>query len=158
GDRRRTRPAALRCRATTLPCRAATRGWRARAAPRSEARSPPRPSAPARRASPAGWVRHCLRARGRRRAPAADRGVRSSAELGALALQRPDELVEGFAEGGHALFLERQSDILHVDADGLQPLEHAFGYVHALVDGAGDGPMVLERLDGLLGHGVDRIR
>src|SRR5215207_2136914 len=59
----------------------------------------------------------------------------SAAELAGLGRQRGEHLLVGGVEAGHALLLEGQPDVVHVDAGGGQPAHRLGRLLDAGVDG-----------------------
>src|SRR4051794_16472931 len=77
-------------------------------------------------------------------------------ELVALAGHLAEQLLERVGELVHALALERVGHVLHVDARVGERGHRGLGLIDALAHGlAAHLAVILEGLDGLLGHGVD---
>ena len=53
--------------------------------------------------------------------------ISAATELASLGVQAGKHVLEGFVEAGDAVVLQRQADVVHVDADGSQPAHHLGG-------------------------------
>ena len=60
-------------------------------------------------------------------------------------------------ESPHPLIFERESNVVHIDADVAQTIECRFGILDPLVDGLVNSPVVFEERDGGLGERVDGV-
>src|SRR5207248_3319399 len=93
----------------------------------------------------------------RRSTIAAGSSRSGSDELPALRADPLEQLLERIGELLDAFLLERVGDVVVVDPGPGQLVEQASRLVEALVERRRDGAVVLERLDRLLRHRVDRV-
>src|SRR5665647_462774 len=81
----------------------------------------------------------------------------ASSPLVGLGGEAGEHVLEGLVEAGDTPVLQGQADVVHVDTGGGQSAHHLVCVLHAGVDGAGQGAVVLEGGDRGLGQGVDGV-
>ena len=82
---------------------------------------------------------------------------RTSGEARRLLAKCGKEFVEALLEGRHTFVLELLGDLVHVDTEAGQGLDHRMGFLNALVNGSSHRAVLLEGLEGVVGQCVHRV-
>lgn len=80
-----------------------------------------------------------------------------SAEIRCLLAQDTEELIETFLEGGYTLVFELLSHLAHVDAERREMINRQTSVIDTCVYRPSNGAMLVERLEGVVREGVDRV-